>query len=226
MRFDAVAFDLDGTLYPNLSLYIAALPRMARKGRRFFAFNAARHELRAAGLARAREQLSPRDGPSFRAAEAALVAKKLGLGEAEARAMVERDFYGEVAELFSRVRPFRGLKPALDALATAGMRLALLSDLPPSRKLELMGLSGRFEAELCSEDSGYLKPAPEPFAMLASRLGLRPDRVLYVGNSSRIDVAGAKGAGMAAALVSRRGDPLADLSFYDWRELVAFALRA
>jgi putative hydrolase of the HAD superfamily len=224
MRFDAIAFDLDGTLYPNLRLYLAAFPRMARKARRFFAFNAARHALRARGAVFPRETDAPRDRPSFRAAEAALVASRLGIGEDCAAAFIDRDFYDELEGLFARVRPYRGLKSALRELAGAGLRLALLSDLPPKRKLDLMGLSEFFEVALCSEDTGFLKPAAEPFAMLASSLGLPPERILYVGNSSRIDAAGAKAAGMSAALISLRKSPVADLVFRDWRKLVAFAL--
>jgi putative hydrolase of the HAD superfamily len=224
MRFEAVAFDLDGTLYPNLNLYLTAIPGMLCKARRFLAFNAARRSLRGRGAALSRASGTPTDGPSFRAAEARLVADNLGIGEAEAAALIARDFYGEVEELFSRVRPYRGLVPALGALAASGLRLALLSDLPPKRKLELMGLSDFFEVALCSEDAGFLKPAAEPFAMLASSLGLPPERILYVGNSGRIDACGAKAAGMSAALVSRRRNPAADLSFYDWRTLVDFAI--
>jgi haloacid dehalogenase superfamily, subfamily IA, variant 1 with third motif having Dx(3-4)D or Dx(3-4)E len=224
MRFDAVAFDLDGTLYANSSLYSIALPRMLRLAGPFLAFNAARQSLRSAALARPSSAYAIADGSAFHAAEAKIVAERLGIGEEEARAMIERVFYGEVEALFARVRPYGGVVPALDALASAGMRLALLSDLPPKRKLELMGLSGRFELELCSEDSGCLKPSSEPFAMLASKLGLRPERVLYVGNSRKIDILGAKAAGMSAALVSRRSYLGADLAFYDWKELVAFAL--
>jgi putative hydrolase of the HAD superfamily len=224
MRFDAVAFDLDGTLYPAASLYLSAFPSMLARARRLEAFNLARRRLRALGAASASR--GPADGEAFRRLEAEIVAKRLRIEAADARAMIERDFYRGVEELFSRVRPFRGLEAALDALKAAGLRLALLSDLPPLRKLELLGLGGRFEVSLCSEDSGALKPAGRPFAMLASALSLPPGRILYVGNSPRIDAAGAKASGMSAAIVSRRRVPGADLSFYDWRRLVEFATRA
>ena len=166
----------------------------------------------------------PRDGEAFYAQEAAIVAASLRIGLAEASALMERHFYRNIEELFTGIKLFRGLEEALDALAGAGLRLALLSDLPPLRKLELLGLGGRFELSLCSEDSGFLKPAKEPFAMLATKLDLPPERILYVGNSPAIDVAGAKRAGMSAAIVSRRHVKGADLSFWDWRRLVEFAL--
>jgi putative hydrolase of the HAD superfamily len=223
MRFDAVAFDLDGTLYPNIGIYARALPKLLGKVRSFAAFNRARRAMRAFGADEAYRKSPPTDGAAFRARVAELTAARLRIDLAEAAAMIDRDFYRGVEELFAGVKPFRGLTSALDALSLAGVRLALLSDLPPDRKLELMGLSGRFEAALCSEDSGFLKPAKEPFAMLASRLGLPPEKILYVGNNPSIDVAGAKRAGMSTAIVSLCRVKGADLSFYDWSKLVAFA---
>ena len=215
MRFDAVAFDLDGTLYPSFRLYAHAFPHMLAKARNLDAYNRTRRELRS--------NAALYGAAGFRAAQAGLVAKRLGIEPAAAATMIDRDFYRGIEELFSRIRPFRGLVPALDAIAASGLRLALLSDLPPRRKLELLGLSDRFEFAICSEDSGCLKPAPQPFAMLASRLGLAPARILYIGNSPSIDVAGAKAAGMSAAIVSLRKVKGADLSFYDWRRLAEFA---
>jgi putative hydrolase of the HAD superfamily len=224
MRFDAVAFDLDGTLYPAYRVYLAALPGMLGNARLLYAFNASRRKMRELGADKEYRRSPPKDSASFHAREAAVVAERLGIGAAEAEERMELHFYRNIEALFSGVRLFRGLESALDALAAGGLRLALLSDLPPTRKLELLGLGGRFEAALCSEDSGFLKPAAEPFAMLAARLSLEPSRILYVGNSPSIDVRGAKAAGMSAAIVSRRRVEGADLSFFDWNKLVDFAL--
>jgi len=132
--------------------------------------------------------------------------------------------YRDVAELFAGLKPYAGLEEALDRLADSGLRLAVLSDLPPRRKLSLMGLEGRFDPALCSEDSGALKPSPEPFRMLCSALGLPSAEILYVGNSIACDLVGARAAGMPIAMISRRRVPGADLSFSDWKGLVAFAL--
>jgi putative hydrolase of the HAD superfamily len=139
-------------------------------------------------------------------------------------ALIDDVVYRGVAELFEGLQPYRGLAAALDELAGSGLRIAALSDLPPLRKLELMGLERRFEPVLCSEDSGSLKPAPEPFRMLCSALGLESAEILYVGNSRAYDLEGARAAGMAVAIVSRLRVPGADLSFADWSELSAFAL--
>jgi putative hydrolase of the HAD superfamily len=224
MRFDAVAFDLDGTLYPSYRLYAMAARTMIPKARRLATFNSVRCAMRALGSDPNYRSSPPADGAAFRRFQAQMAASRLGIAPLEAAEMIERDYYRGVEELFVSVKPFGGLAAALDGLAAGGQRLALLSDLPPARKLELLGLAERFEAALCSEDSGFLKPAREPFAMLLSRLELSPERVLYVGNSPRIDVAGAKAAGMSAAIVSWRHVPSADLSFHRWRDLVDFAL--
>ncbi len=225
MRFDAVAFDLDGTLYPTSALYLRALPSMLLKARRLAAFNDARQRIRALGVS---DESYRRDPPSgaiaFRALEARLAAPLMGMDPQDAQEYIARNFYGCVEELFARIRPFRGCAGALDALADKGLRLAVLSDLPTDRKLELLGLSGKFEAALCSSESGFLKPAREPFMMLSEKLGLRPERILYVGNSVRMDAGGARGAGMKSALVSRRRRPEADFSFWDWTRLVEYAL--
>jgi putative hydrolase of the HAD superfamily len=225
MRFDAVAFDLDGTLYPNPALYGRAFPSMLARAGRLSAFNEVRQRLRSMSLEDPAYRASPPAGQeAFRALEARMAAERMGMSEARAAAYIERHFYDYVEGLFARIRPYRGVPGALAALAGGGLRLAVLSDLPPKRKLELMGIAGSFEAAFCSSESGFLKPAREPFEMLASALRLSPGRILYVGNNPRVDVAGAKGAGMAAALVARRASPQADLTFFDWGRLVAYAL--
>jgi putative hydrolase of the HAD superfamily len=225
MRFDAVAFDLDGTLYPNSSLYLQALPLMLPNIRRLAAFNAARRKLRSMGSEDAEYRRNPpRGADAFRSLEARLAAPAMGMTPEEARAYIEREFYRRVESLFARVKPYRGVGEALDTLADRGIRLAVLSDLPPARKLNLLGLEEKFEAALCSSDSGFLKPAREPFMMLAETLGIDPGRILYVGNSGPIDAVGARGAGMVSAIVSRRRASEADFTFFNWSRLVDFAL--
>ncbi|HOX30942.1 MAG TPA: HAD family hydrolase [Spirochaetales bacterium] len=226
MRFKAVAFDLDGTLYPDAALGRRALPLVLGHPLLFAAFARARREVRK--LVRAPGGPRPRDGAEFRRLQAELTAAALGPfgrgGPEAAGGLLDEFAYRGVVELFAGLPPYPGVVPALDELAAAGLRLAVLSDLPPGRKLALMGLGGRFEAELCSEDSGLLKPEPEPFRMLGEALGLGASEILYVGNSLACDLAGAKAAGMAAAMVSRSRVAGAELSFFDWAELAAFAL--
>ena len=57
-------------------------------------------------------------------------------------------------------------------------------------------------------------------------LRVKPERLLYVGNSVAYDIRGAQGVGMKAALIgsARKGDGIADFVFSDYRKLGSFVL--
>lgn len=222
MCIRAVAFDIDGTLYPELELNRRLGPFTARHAPFLLALSSARRKLHALGD---EDEGGPSDLAGFRRRQAELVAARLGTSAAKAEAAAERIVYGELEAYFARVRVFAGLEPVLDGLAAAGLRLAVLSDFPAARKLDLLGLGGRFELAQCSEESGRLKPSRRPFLLLAGALGLEPEEVLYVGNSRRYDVAGARAAGMGSALrrpLGRLGE--ADLVFSRWEDLERYAI--
>jgi putative hydrolase of the HAD superfamily len=64
-----------------------------------------------------------------------------------------------------------------------------------------LGLDAEFQTITISSEAGYAKPAPEIFRIALARHGVAPDEALHVGDSEHLDVAGATGAGMAAALI-------------------------
>jgi putative hydrolase of the HAD superfamily len=110
----------------------------------------------------------------------------------------------------------------------SGLKLAVLSDFPLGGKLACLRLAGMWDAELCSEEIGALKPHRLPFLRLAESLDLPPERILYVGNNPKYDIAGAKNAGMKTALrcfcPTLRGQK-ADFAFNDYRSLQDYVLR-
>lgn len=132
---------------------------------------------------------------------------------------IDTTIYTVIENRFRFIRPFRGAVACLGSLRDAGLRLGLLSDLPPVKKISLMGLDGYFESMLCSEDFGALKPDPRPFVALAQTLSTPPESMLYVGNKMEYDILGAKAAGMQTALFSRRKCVDADFTFQSWNEL-------
>jgi len=220
-KFAAVAFDLDGTLYPNRSLYLRLVPFVLSNIRFLRAFNSARNAIRReqeADLTLARHD--------FYEHQAGLVARMLGKSADDTMRRIETMVYRGWEPLFSDVRLFPHVRRLLEELRDAGVKLGMLSDFPPEAKLENMGLGGLWDAVLCSERTGALKPSPVPFNAMADVLGMKPEEILYVGNSRRYDVAGALRAGMKAALVSkgRSGSPKADFTFNDYRQLRAFVL--
>lgn len=93
----------------------------------------------------------------------------------------------------------------LSALRAGGLRLGVISNwderLPGL--LDELGLAPLFDVTLLSQEEGMAKPSPELFRLACRRLGLLPGRVLHVGDSSRLDVEGARAAGMQALLLHR-----------------------
>jgi 2-haloacid dehalogenase len=119
-----------------------------------------------------------------------------------------------VREGMRRLPPHPDVRPALERLRAAGLRLATLTNNPPAvveAQLANAGLVEHFEQILSADGVRRLKPAPEPYRMAAEQLGVPLDQVRLVA-AHAWDVAGALRAGAAAAFVARPGqvfDPLA-----------------
>ena len=226
----AVAFDLDGTLYPNYSLNIRLLPFLFRNWRLMLAFGKARNTIRHEQAAQAALGLPPSSIPDFYERQAQLVAEQLKTRKEEIRERIDRLIYRGWESIFLKIKLFPNVRETLGELKAAGLKLGLLSDFPPEAKLEYLGLSGVWNTVLCTESIGALKPAAKPFEELAKALGCRPGQILYVGNSSRYDVGGAKRAGMKAALLNTERFPVitgikADFTFRNYRQLRNFMLQ-
>ncbi|MDR1307763.1 MAG: HAD family hydrolase [Treponema sp.] len=233
----AVAFDLDGTLYPNYRLYCRLLLSFLVHPRFFYAFARVRHRLH-------RREDPPSGGPvsgaSFYDVQAAMMGAALGQDPRQVKEQAERLIYRCWEARFSRIRLFPHVRETLSLFRGAGLKLGLLSDFPPARKVSLLGLDGFFDVLLSTEDTGALKPSPVPFAALTAALSCGPGEILYVGNSLRFDAAGAGAAGMKTALIRRsilstgccpacsRGPGgfrvRADFVFRDYRQLREYVL--
>ena len=190
--YDAVAFDLDGTLYPNYRFYVKLLPFFVKEHRLLFALGKARTLLRAG--------LYTVEG-DFYDSQAKIMAEILNVLPQGVRERTERLIYRGWEPLFKGVRLYPYVTETLERLHSAGIKLAVLSDFPPVNKLENLGIDSFFDVVLCSEEIGALKPDPAPFIALVQTLSLPVNRILYVGNSIRYDMAGAKNAGLSAALI-------------------------
>ena len=95
--------------------------------------------------------------------------------------------------------------PALDDLAAAGLRLAVVSnwDVSLEEVLAGLGVAGRFEAVAVSAVVGVGKPHPAIFAHALSALGVPPARALHCGDHPEFDCAGARAAGLRGVLIDR-----------------------
>ncbi|OLC57680.1 MAG: haloacid dehalogenase, type II [Chloroflexi bacterium 13_1_40CM_4_68_4] len=109
-----------------------------------------------------------------------------------------------------RLPPHPEARRALEHLRERGFRLATLTNSTievAEAQMANSGLRPLFEQVLSADTVKRLKPAPEPYAHAAERLGVGMDKVRLVA-AHFWDVAGALRAGCAAAFVARPGQIL------------------
>jgi putative hydrolase of the HAD superfamily len=90
----------------------------------------------------------------------------------------------------------------LEALRGRGLKLAVVANAWPEPgrllrgELERLGVAGRIDAAVFSDEAGARKPEPAIFQRALSELGAAPGEALFVGDKLREDVAGAAALGM------------------------------
>jgi HAD superfamily hydrolase (TIGR01509 family) len=101
----------------------------------------------------------------------------------------------------------RGTEATLQRLKRAGVRLGVVSnsDGRAEEALIASGLRDAFEVVVDSAIAGVEKPDPRIFLGALAALDVAPEDALYVGDLYEVDVAGARAAGMTAALVDPAG---------------------
>ena len=112
-----------------------------------------------------------------------------------------------------RLRPFDDAVPTIARLREGGLRIGLLTNGPSSlqrRKLEVTGLAGELDGIAISEEIGVAKPDARAFRVAAALIDLAPGDVAMVGDSPAYDIAGAIGAGLAAAVLIGDSPPEAE----------------
>ncbi len=210
MKIKAVGFDIDGTLYPNLSMYIRSASSFLKHPLLVSHFSKVRKEIR---------RIEFED--DFRDVQAKLLGYSMKISKEKAAELMERHLYQTWEYSFKGLKPFRNVRPALLSLKGEGIKLGAMSDFPVQRKLDFLGLSDLMEVAFSSEETGHLKPHSAPFNNLISRFGITPSEILYVGNNYKYDILGAREAGLKTAHLTRKPEPdsLADLSFYSYLDL-------
>ncbi|MBP5464124.1 MAG: HAD family hydrolase [Treponema sp.] len=211
----AVAFDIDGTLYPSWRLYVRIAPYFVRHIRFFLKYSRVRKVL---------HKTAPL--PDFFEYQARLLAKELGCESDYAKLLIQEICYEGLKPYFFKIKTFPDVYQTLVAFKSAGLKIGIMSDFPPEQKGRLWGLRSLCDVCIGSEESGALKPSVYPFGILTKKLGVAPSEILYVGNSIKYDVRGAKGYGMKTAYLMqgfkklfRVGCPEADISFANYRQL-------
>ncbi|HSJ56076.1 MAG TPA: HAD-IA family hydrolase [Anaerolineae bacterium] len=106
------------------------------------------------------------------------------------------------------IRPYPEVREVLSALGEAEYRLGIVSNWSWNLRdrVAQAGLDDYFELVWASAYAGCNKPHPLIFQQALDQMELDGWRTLYVGDSYRHDIAGARAAGIDGVLVVREGD--------------------
>jgi len=189
-EIDAVAFDIDGTLYRESKLNIRIIPHFLSHIIFFSKYGLARKELR-------RQDYYP----DFNKAQAELMGKYLKCSPEEAQEKLDKIVYTGLKHYFTKFKACRNALELIKRLKEAGVKIAVLSDFPPDQKGDIWGIRQYCDLALGSEEIGSLKPSARVFSTLSEKLATPAEKILYVGNHHQYDVVGPKKAGMKAAWI-------------------------
>lgn len=226
---EAIAFDIDGTLYPAWKLTVHILPFLMRNIRFMQAFSKIRR------LLHKQSKMNPDTAlPDFFALQSTLLAARLNTSPESIKKFLDEEVYTGWQHIFRTIRPYAFAREAIVQLKAAGFKIGILSDFPLEQKGDVWGILPLCDAALNSEATGALKPSHIPFHRLAEALDTPCNRILYVGNSKTYDIAGAAAVGMKTAYIEKpiiaRLFPLkkntidADISFSNYRQFLQYVL--
>jgi putative hydrolase of the HAD superfamily len=93
--------------------------------------------------------------------------------------------------------------PTIERLRSMGLTIGLITDCSPetSGLWEELPFASIFDATIFSCAVGVKKPDPEIYGIACSRLEVRPEAVLYVGDGSSQELTGAQAVGMRPVLI-------------------------
>jgi HAD superfamily hydrolase (TIGR01509 family) len=204
----AVLFDLDGTLIDSVDHIVDCWQYTVRT---------------VLGREITREEVLPTIGRHL-----LTCFEEIAPGRSEELYDVYREY--EAAAHDSRIKLVPGTRDVLVGLKRRRVPLGLVTSKGleiATRGLELFKLSKYFDTLVTREDTERHKPHPDPLLVGAQRLGVAPERTVYVGDSS-VDVLAGKAAGMLTAWAAWGADKprvvdgeRPDYVLYDISEVVA-----
>lgn len=101
---------------------------------------------------------------------------------------------------------FPDAAPALQRLKASGMMVGIITNgnhEQQTLKINRIGLEPLLDHVFSSELTGHAKPATEAFLLPCESMGLFPAQAVYVGDNYRVDIEGARNAGLHAIHLDR-----------------------
>jgi phosphoglycolate phosphatase len=184
MNFEAVLFDLDGTLLDT----IADLTDSMNLALKRFGFPG--HDVKAC-------KMFVGDGVEMFAFRA-LPENSRDQGMVEKCAFLMRQEYRK--RWAKKTRPYEGIPELLDALTRKNLKMAILSNKPDDATKEMVAellAKWRFHPVAGAQRSMPKKPDPTLALEISLQLRVSPERFLYLGDTAT-DMRTARGAGMFA----------------------------
>lgn len=181
-RYQAVIFDLDGTLADTEPLVIGCMLET---------INAAGHPV-------TRDQLLRYIGPPL----PIMLNHMLGLSLEQAQPIYLDYLERYRRDYMPRTRPLPGAEPLLDALREAGVPLAIVTNKREDagrQTVELLGWSERFVTIIGADTAAAPKPDAAPILLALERLGASPADAAIVGDTES-DMGAGRNANLAAAI--------------------------
>ena len=122
----------------------------------------------------------------------------------------DEDLIGKLLARFSSFESYRlydDVKPALDAIGTAGYRIGLISNFDSwlEKMLIEMEVGHVFHPSVISGLVGVEKPDPQIYRIAVERSGVEADRCVHVGDSPTTDMAPAAAVGITPIMIDRVG---------------------
>ncbi len=210
-RYQAVIFDLFGTLVENFSRgeYEKTLAEMAAvigaPQSEFIRLWADTFDLRSTGV--------------FPGAEACVrhICRELNVPVNEAQ--VKRTGRIRLDYTSRNMKPRQGSVETLASLKSKGYKIALISDCTAETPLVWQNtpFAPLFDVTVFSCRAGVKKPDPRIYKMAMDQLGVRPQDCLYIGDGSSRELSGASRVGLRAILI-RAPDEVVDAHTIDREE--------
>jgi len=97
---------------------------------------------------------------------------------------------------------YNDVVPTLDVLLNMNLKLGIVSDAPSREawiRLYMLNLHNKFKHVVTFNDTGFHKPAKEPFLRISEKLNLKLNECMMVGDWPDRDIKGAKQVGMKTA---------------------------
>jgi 2-haloalkanoic acid dehalogenase type II len=102
-----------------------------------------------------------------------------------------------------------GVVETLKELRQRGLHVGMVSNIDDDQLehlLEVAGIADLFDSVLSSEQAQSCKPDPLIYQIALKRAGCAPHEALFVGDTLRQDIAGARQAGLRSVLIWHRED--------------------